>query len=61
MIGAGDIRDDAEVCISKIVEGLEVYCADYEMRDRCGERMKGVVDGNGVGRICELVIILIKI
>ncbi len=54
MIGAGDIRDDTEGCVSKIVEGLMVYCADYEMRVRCGERMKMLVDGGGVGRICEL-------
>lgn len=55
MIGAGDIRDDADGCVSKIVEGLKVYCSDYEMRVRCGERMKMLVDGGGVGRICDAV------
>lgn len=55
MIGAGDIRDDAEVCISKIVESLKVYCADYEMRVRYGEEMKRLVDGVGVGSICKIV------
>ncbi len=55
MIGAGDIRDDVEGCVSKIVEGLKVYCADYEMRVRCGERLMSVVDGVGVGRICDII------
>ena len=55
MIGAGDIRDDADGCVSKIVEGLKVYCVDYEMRVRCGEKMKWLVDGEGVGRICEIL------
>lgn len=53
MIGAGDIRYDADGCVSKIVEGLMVYCSDYEMRVRCGERLKRLVDG--VGRICEVI------
>ncbi len=56
MTSAGDIRDDAKGCVSKIVEGLEVYCGDYEMRVRCGERMKKLVDGGGVERICDLVL-----
>lgn len=47
MIGAGDIRGDVEGCVSKIVKGLKVYCADYEMRVRCGERLMSVVDGVG--------------
>ncbi len=55
MIGAGDIRDDADGCVSKIVEGLKVYCSDYEMRVRCREEMKRLVDGGGVGRICEVI------
>ena len=55
MIGAGDIRDDSDKCVKAVVDGLKMYCKDYEMRVRCGERLKGVVDGDGVRRICKIV------
>ncbi len=56
MIGAGDIRSDTELCISKIVDGLKRYCVSYSDRVYFGERMRDVVDGEGVKRICEVVI-----
>ena len=55
MIGAGDIRSDPNGCVMEVVKGLKAYCSDYEMRVRCGERLKDVVDGVWVGRICEVV------
>ena len=55
MIGAGDIRNDSDKCISAVVDGLKMYCGDHKMRVYCGERLKSLVDGLGVGRICEIL------
>ncbi len=55
MIGAGDIRDNTYECVSKIFDGLKMYCGDSDMRVRCGERLMGVVDGEGAGRICDAI------
>ena len=55
MVGAGDIREDSEKCIQAVVDGLKAYCEDYEMRVRSGERLRKVIDGGGVRRICEIV------
>ena len=55
MIGAGDIREGSNKCITAVIEGLKMYCGDYEMRARCGNKLKGVVDGDGVRRICEMM------
>ena len=55
MIGAGDLRDDSDNCLKAVVDGLKMYCGEYEMRVRCGERLKSVVDGMGVGRICKIL------
>ena len=55
MIGAGDIRKDSKKCIKAVVDGLKTYCEDSEMRVRDGNRLMGIVDGEGVRRICEVV------
>lgn len=56
MISAGDIRSDADVCVSRIIDGLKRYCEDSNLCLEICKKVQEMVDGNGVKRLSEVII-----
>lgn len=56
MIFAGDFRANKDVCIANILDGMHHLLNNKETRDEMKEKLRNVTDGNGAGRIAEVLI-----
>jgi spore coat polysaccharide biosynthesis predicted glycosyltransferase SpsG len=56
MINAGDIRENEELCLSNMQDGLQRLFSDYELRCDMTRKGQTLVDGRGALRIAEAIL-----
>lgn len=50
---AGDIRTDIDQCINSILQNIERYCPDMNIRKQISEKMRKAIDGRGCIRLVD--------
>lgn len=60
LFSAGDIRQDAEQQVRRILRYIVQLCSDRELRESQSSCMQGLVDGDGAGHIAEYFIAVEK-
>ena len=58
MFFAGDIRTDRQVCIGKILDGIDGLLKDEELCIVMKEKLRQVTDGRGAERIAQMIVSL---
>ena len=56
MISAGDIRENEDLCLDRILAGLSSLISDFGLRCDMAERMQKLVDSQGAMRIAKSIL-----
>lgn len=53
MLGAGDFRKNANVCVDNLLSNVARLAEDFELRRALSTRNRALIDGQGTVRICQ--------
>lgn len=56
MLFAGDFRVEQEICIGRILDGMDKLLTNADLCNEMKEKLRNVTDGRGAGRIAEVLI-----
>lgn len=56
MLFAGDFRAEQDICIGRILDGMDMLLNNVDLRNELKEKLRMVTDGKGAGRIADVLI-----